>query len=304
MKNILIVTFKTIIVSSLIISDLALGKGICTIDCDETTESFSSEKTDKKDTSFQRENTKEALSYIEKQKNKSGRNSYFPDEQYQAAKKRSIKKYKDLQSNLPDYYLDEDPPENPAFTKPWRVVGTTEQTRIYGLNTGTKAMARINQDILVSPGTPQPILADLVTGPYKGARLLGEATLERDLHRVLVKFHHISHDGDQIKIAANTLDHGGKVGITGEYIAEDKALIAGSFLSTFLSGFTDSSVERHRDATGNYVDEPTVTNQAKKGLTATLSKAADRMESRANQMPGYTMVKGPVLVQVIFEEVR
>jgi hypothetical protein len=303
MKNILIMTLKSIIVSSLI-SVLAQAKYVCTTDCDESTESFSEEKSDKKDTSYQKENTKEALTYLEKQKNKAGRKYYAPNEQGYPAKKRSIKKYKNLQSNLPDYYLDEDPPENPSFTKPWRVVGTTEQTRIYGLNAGTNAMARISQDILVSPGTPQPILAEIMTGQFKGARLLGEATLERDLHRVLVKFHHISHDGDQIKIAANTIDHSGKVGIAGEYIAEDKALIAGSFLSTFLSGFTDSSVERHRDATGNYVDEPTVTNQAKKGLTATLSKAADRMESRANTMPGYTVVKGPVIVQVVFEELK
>lgn len=303
MKNILTMSISSIIGFSLI-STLAQAKYVCTTDCDETTESFSEERSNKKDTSFQKENTKEALTYLEQQKNRAGKKYYAPDEQVRPAKRRSIKKYKNLQSNLPDYYLEEDPPENPTFTKPWRVVSTTEQTRIYGLNAGTQAMARINQDILVSPGTPQPILAEIMTGQFKGARLLGEATLERDLHRVLMKFHHISYDGDQIRIAANTLDHNGKVGITGEYVAEDKALMAGSFLSTFLSGFTDSSVERHRDATGNYVDEPTVTNQAKKGLTATLSKAADRMESRANQMPGYTVVKGPVIVQVVFEELK
>lgn len=303
MKNIWLMSIQSIIGFSLL-STPAQAKSVCTTDCDETTKSFSEEKVDKKDTSFQKENTKEALTYLEKQNNKSRKKYYAQDETVHPVKKRTIKKYKNLESNLPDYFLDEDPPENPTFTKPWRVVGTTEQTRIYGLNAGTQAMARINQDILVTPGTPQPILAEIVTGQFKGARLLGEAILERDLHRVVVKFYHMSHDGDQIKIAANTLDSAGKVGITGEYVAEDKGLIAGSFLSTFLSGFTDSSVERHRDATGNYVDEPTVTNQAKKGLTVTLSKAADRMESRANQMPGYTVVKGPVIVQVVFEEIK
>jgi hypothetical protein len=278
----------------------AHAKGVCARDCDENTESFGSKK---EQIPSQAVNAKEAVSYLSKEKREPSRQSYTPS-QTNTVKRHGVKKFPNLESNLPDYYQEEEAPDNPSFTKPWRVVGTTEQTRIYGLNPGVSAMARIDQDILISPGTPQPILAEIVTGPYKGARLLGEASLERDLHRVLVKFHHISHDGDQIRIVANALDHGGKIGITGEYVAEDKALIAGSFLSTFLSGFTDSSVERHRNADGDYVDEPTVTNQAKKGLTATLSKAADRMETRANQMPGYTKVEGPVLVQVVFEEFK
>jgi hypothetical protein len=281
-------------------SELVLAKGVCNSDCDET-ESF---YTKKEQSQVQEANTKEALSYLEKQKGKSNLKNNASDQGRRTAKKRAIKTYANLESNLPDYFQDEDQPENPSFTKPWRVVGTTEQTRIYGLNPGLTAMARITQDILVSPTVPQPILAEIVTGPFKGAKLLGEATIEKDLHRVLVKFHRITHDGDQIKVAANTLDYSGKIGITGDYIAEDKALITGSFLSTFLSGFTDSSIDRHRNAAGDYVDEPTVNNQAKKGLAATLSKAADRMETRANQMPGYTTVKAPVLVQVVFEEVR
>jgi hypothetical protein len=210
----------------------------------------------------------------------------------------------DSESNMPSYYhnLGARQPGKNLNPSNWVLVNDLEVKHIQGLNPGTHAFAQIDADMEITPSVPQPIVARLITGRFQGARLLGSANLDRDLHRVLIHFHSMTIEGETIKIAADTLDYSGKVGLRGEYISEDNALMVGGFLSSFFAGFTESSVERHRNEQGNYVDEPTLSNQVKKGLTTSLSKASERLETRAGQMPGYTVVRGPTQIQVVFDE--
>ena len=219
-----------------------------------------------------------------------------------------MKKHEDLdiESNMPSYYhnLSARQSRKNLNVSSWVLVNDLEVKHIPGLNPGTHALAIIEADMEITPSVPQPIVAKLITGRFQGARLLGSATLDRDLHRILIHFHSMTIDGEAIKIAADTLDYTGKVGVTGEYISEDKGLMIGGFLSSFFAGFTESSVERHRNEQGNYVDEPTLSNQVKKGLTTSLSKASERLETRAGQMPGYTVLRGPTQIQVVFDELE
>jgi flagellum-specific peptidoglycan hydrolase FlgJ len=167
---------------------------------------------------------------------------------------------------------------------------------------GKTAFIEITQDIVASPNVPAPIRAKIKNGNLTGAILLGEARLDNDLNRVLITFKNLHFEGDDYKIFAQISDHNGNIGITGEFISENKGMLAGGFLSTFFSVFSDSSVERHKNEQGNYVDEPSVGNAVKKGLSGTLSKSADRMIDEAQKMKGYTVIKGPTLAQIIFEE--
>jgi hypothetical protein len=213
---------------------------------------------------------------------------------------------KSKNSNLPEYYFDES--RSPFIVSEeknqtsWFIERETGSPKPKSLYPGKSAFIEISQDIVATPNVPSPIKAQIKDGDLEGAIIFGEAKLEDDLNRVLISFKSLRYEDETYSIQARVIDHMGAVGVKGEYIAENRGVIAGGFLSTFFSVFADSSVERHRNEQGNYVDEPIISNAAKKGLSGALAKSADRMMDRAQRMPGYTVVKGPTLVQVIFDD--
>jgi hypothetical protein len=205
-------------------------------------------------------------------------------------------------TNMPSYYhnqkVNNDNFQNRAG---WVLTNANPEFKPNFIDPGKKVLAQLNGDLIVTPNAPVPLSVSVVTGSMKGSTIFGEATLDRDLHRVLVRFKSITKNGEAFSVAAHGLGIKGTLGLEGEYHAEDNGLLMGGFLSTFLAGFTEASIERHRNSDGNYVDEPSLNNQVKHGLTTTLGKASSRMEERAMQMPGYTEIKGPILLEVIFE---
>lgn len=217
-------------------------------------------------------------------------------------------KAKSKNSNLPEYYFDDT--RSPFLVSEeknqtsWFVERETGSPKLKSLYPGKSAFIEIAQDIVATPNVSSPIKAHIKNGDLEGAIIFGEAKLEDDLNRVLISFKSLRYENETYAIQARAIDHMGAVGVKGEYMAESRGVMAGGFLSTFFSVFADSSVERHRNEQGNYVDEPIISNAAKKGLSGTLAKSADRMMDRAQRMPGYTVVKGPTLIQVIFDEME
>jgi hypothetical protein len=205
-----------------------------------------------------------------------------------------------LESNLPGYFTS-----LPANTEHAFVFSAKEPANdvLFGVNAGTKIKVVIRQNLKASPNVPTPVVAEVVSGQFKGATLFGEATLESDLKRVLVKFTHLGGAGliSNYAINGRGLDPQGRIGVEGEYHAEDWKYGLASFFSTGAAIAVDSQVERTQTITGTYSESPSAGNAVKKGVAGSLGKVADRLAERAAQVPGFTEVEGPIFMTVVLD---
>lgn len=203
-------------------------------------------------------------------------------------------------SNLPSYFAD-----LPANQEHGFVFSSKEPANdiLFGVNAGSKIKVVIRQNIKASPNMPTPVVGEIIAGQYKGATVYGEATLESDLKRVVLKFTGLSGGGltSSYAIQGRGLDPQGRLGIEGNYHAEDWKYGIASLFSTGAAIAVDSQVERNPTIVGGYAESPSASNAVKKGVAGSLGKVADRLMERAGSVPGYTEIEGPIFTTLILE---
>ncbi len=205
-------------------------------------------------------------------------------------------------SNLPQYFtkLTSNSVENVFVVLP----KTEAKKKLEGLTSGSVLKIIIRQDIVASSKVPTPVVGIVVSGLYKNSRVYGEAVLDDELKRILFNFKTISGGSisHEYSLKASGLDVLGRVGMKGSYHADDITFGIASFFATVTSIATDSQVERSKNSNGDYVENPSAENSAKKGLSGALGKVAERLSNRAINAPGRTEVEGPLLVQLVLDE--
>lgn len=207
-----------------------------------------------------------------------------------------------LESNLPSYFSD-----LPANTEHNFVFAAKEPANdiLFGAEAGSKIKVVIRQNIKASPNLPTPVVGEVVAGKFKGATVFGEATLESDLKRVVVKFSSLSGVGfaSTYTISGRAIDPQGRIGMEGQYHAEDWKYGIASFFSTGAAIAVDSQVERTQTITGTYSESPSAANAVKKGVAASLGKVAARLAERAANVPGFTEIEGPIYMTIVLDGV-
>ena len=171
------------------------------------------------------------------------------------------------------------------------------------IRSGDILNAIITQSIKASPSVPTPIRARVISKTLYNAFFLGNATLDRELKRILISFNKIRLPSSSItyEVKADVLSPSGQVGLEGEYNSNEGLYFAGELLSAGAAGYTDSTIARQQTIFGNYVDEPSALTSAKKGAATALSKSTERFAEKARSAPEYTEVEGGRLVQIIIE---
>lgn len=208
----------------------------------------------------------------------------------------------DRESNLPQYFtnLSSNSVENVFVVLP----KTEAKRKLDGLASGSILKIIIKQDIVVSSRVPTPVVGIVVDGLYKDSKIYGEAILDDELKRVLFNLKTIT--GGSISreyiLKASGLDVLGRVGMQGDYHADDITFGIASFFATATAIAADSQVERSKNNNGDYVENPSAENATKKGVAGALGKVAERLSNRAINAPGRTEIQGPLLLQVILDE--
>lgn len=204
-------------------------------------------------------------------------------------------------SNLPVYLRGID---RSNFKASDRVVFTPQNAsiRLAGVKTGDVFRAVIEQQIKASPSVPTPVRAMILSGNLKGGIFVGEATLDRELKRVLLNFSKVRKDNKVYGIKASGLSLEGSIGLEGEYHSQAGKFFVAELASATTAGFLDATINRNQNAFGTYSQESSLQNSAKSGLVTALSKSADRFAEQARQAPEYTNVKGYQVVQVIVQD--
>jgi hypothetical protein len=208
---------------------------------------------------------------------------------------------RDTGSNLPNYYQA----KKAAARDLSRVMMVPEKGRIRlrDLQPGDILVGRIDQAIVASPSVPTPIQARVLEEGYLGASFFGEATLDKELKRVLIRFsRYRSKDQKSYSIKAEALEITGEVGLKGDYHEESGKFFLAEMGSATAAGVLDSTINRSQTVNGGFVQEPSLANSAKSGAVAALSRTADRMADRVRQAPEYTSLGQDQRIKIIITE--
>lgn len=210
--------------------------------------------------------------------------------------------YQNSNSNLPSYYAGLDRSEMHSSDKVVFVPSNTG-VKLSGVKSGDIFSAVIEQEIKASPNVPTPLVARVTSGSLQGGIFVGEATLDKDLKRVLISFSKVRTErGQSYSVKAQGLSVRGSVGLEGEYSSNSGKFFLAELGSATAAGIVDSTINRQQTVNGGYVQEPSLSNSAKTGAVSALSRTADRMAESARQAPEYTFVEGYQKIQVIVQD--
>lgn len=166
---------------------------------------------------------------------------------------------------------------------------------------GEVVEAEVMETLIALPDMKVPARAVIKNGPLKGTIFLGEASLEPNTKRVLVDFKGVRPPGDEdvYDIDGKALDLTGAIGIEGEYNSQEAKLFSAQFFLSLVTGWTEASISRDKNAWGTYQDVPGADTQAKRAVGEATSKSAERFAEKVKSAPAYSVVRGPTLIQVM-----
>lgn len=210
----------------------------------------------------------------------------------------------DSSSNLPSYYSSSD--RDLEISNASRIIENYKETpvKLGDVQIGDVYSALIEQEIICSAATKAPVRALITSGKMRGSLLVGEASLDAELKRVLLNFNKIRPKGmDTVfDIKAVGLSRSGSIGIVGRYHTNSGKFFIAELLSAGTAGFVDATIPRSQNALGNYVQEISVQNSGKAAAISALSKTTERMADQVRKAPEYTQVDGYQEIRVLIQD--
>ncbi len=189
--------------------------------------------------------------------------------------------------------------ENPVL------LPTIKTIELKDFKVGEVVTATIPESLIAFPDSKVPVRALITSGRLKNSVLVGEAALEKNSKRIIIEFKklRIERETETIEVKAVALDQNGVLGIEGDYKSGEGKYFAAELLAAGAAGYADATIERSQNILGNSVEAPTSDTVSKKALSSALSKTAERFAEKVKSAPEYSVVKGPVSIQILLSEV-
>ena len=206
-----------------------------------------------------------------------------------------------MESNLPKYLAVVDRREfridAPLSIQP----ASKSYDKLPGIHSGDRLDAVIMENLTVSANSAVPVSAEILEGPLKGGLFLGEAVLEDDLKRIRIDFKslRLPKTNQTVMITATAMRKGGEYALEGDFTASDTKFLAGQVVAGTAAGFVGTTLERPTPVAGPFYETPNLANAGKNAIIGGLAETAKRMGERATRAPGYTILKGPIEIQVL-----
>ncbi|MFZ3229923.1 MAG: TrbI/VirB10 family protein [Pseudobdellovibrio sp.] len=190
---------------------------------------------------------------------------------------------------------------NDEFRTPMQIPKNADYLKDSKLLIGTKFKALINSNIKAYANSISPIEALVLEGEYKGATLLGNATMDPNTKRIGIEFSLLRKrtGSGAFSIAGVVRDKDGENGLDGNYESFYWNYFAAETLLNVASGMANATTERNQQSNGGYVVTPTVDSASKQGVATGFAKSADRIGDRVRSAPEYVTARGPFVVQVL-----
>lgn len=164
------------------------------------------------------------------------------------------------------------------------------------LKPGKSLIAEIEHTVVVFPESKTPVVARILSKGFEDMILIGEATLEKNSKGIAINFDRLSHQKEnsifQIKGSAQT---------EGEYHTNSDKLFVAEFLSAAAAGFVEASVQREQAVLGNYVETPSVENQAKRAGAGALAKSGERFAERVRSAREFSVLRTTIVHVLVLE---
>lgn len=191
--------------------------------------------------------------------------------------------------------------------KPKRAISTKQALVINAipvnptaLEIGDQFECLISQDIIGYVGSLSPVSAEVLSGPYKGSKFIGNATMDSQTKKVIVAFNKLvlSSQKSVLTLAASLQDTDGALGVKGAHSSRYWSYFFTAVLSRAAQGYASSQVDQSRNFFGDFVPQPTTKNAAKVAAAEAAAQTAQILEDEVRNRPEYTTVKGPLLTRV------
>lgn len=207
----------------------------------------------------------------------------------------------EVQTNLPGYYQGIERLGMRA-TDQVMFVPKNAAVHLNSVKSGDVFHAVVEQKIKASATVATPIRAMIISGALKGGFFVGEATLDRELKRVLLTFTKVrSQSGSVYALKASGLSPEGSIGLEGEYHSQSGTFFVAELASATAGGILSATINQNQTSFGTYVQEPSLANTAKTGAVTAMAKSAERFAQDARQAPEYTELAGYQAIEVIVQ---
>ena len=205
--------------------------------------------------------------------------------------------------NLPDYAYRKSSRDD-QFNDPNFEPKNKEEFKLLSLKKGTILHSVIENNILAYPNSQSPVTGVVTSGLYRGAQVIGTATLDEVTKRVNIEFHTVvlKGAGTAYAIKGITANRDGELGLKGEYKTEFWKWLWAEVLVRTAGGYADATVEREASFFGAYNAVPNPENAAKRGATKGLDTIGDRFSEKRRIAPEMTEVRGPVQITITVME--
>lgn len=166
---------------------------------------------------------------------------------------------------------------------------------------GDLIQATIQESVFAFQDSKSPVRALITSGDLKGSILIGEANLEKNSKRILINFKRFRDpvQKDIFEVQASAMDEKGILGLVGNLVSNEGKYFAAEVIAAGAAGYADSTINRNQNILGSTIEIPSEDTFAKKALTSALSKTADRFSEKLKQAPEYSILQGPVQIQIL-----
>ena len=181
---------------------------------------------------------------------------------------------------------------------------TPTRSGLAALAIGSVIEAEISESLIAFPKEKSPVRALVKRGPLKGSVFVGEAKLEDNSKRIVIEFRkfRLAKKSDVYTLLATVLDQMGIMGLEGNYHTGETKYFSAELLAALAAGYADAGVERTTTAFGTTQEPATAANAGRKAVSHALSRTADRFAEKVRSASEYSILRGPISVQLLVTE--
>lgn len=221
-----------------------------------------------------------------------------PSSLKQKSKIQILKPIAEEPGNLPSYAIRNEPLMNfqSGIVLPQNKTGGEVLDSIH---TGDILKCRISQSFKAYENSQIPVRAIVTDGKLKGAFLMGTALMDAKTKVVRVNFTELRLKTDEMYTFTGGIFAKSGEELEGEYETHYWKYFWSEALLSATSGYANATVERSKNAYGQYETDNTAENAAKIGVAAGISTTVKELSDRAKSAPEYTKIEGPIFVEVM-----
>lgn len=200
--------------------------------------------------------------------------------------------------NLPPYAIRNEPLTNyqSGIVLPQNKTGSE---MLDSIHTGDILKCRISQSFKAYENSQIPVRAIVTDGKLKGAILMGTASMDAKTKVVRVNFTELRLKTDEMYTFTGGIFAKSGEELEGEYETHYWKYFWSEALLSATSGYANATVERSKNAYGQYETDNTAENAAKIGMAAGISTTVKELSDRAKSAPEFTKIEGPIFVEVM-----